>query len=194
MLLNLDLSKAFNKLSWQYIRKVLRAFGFREPWIRWIMSLISSTFFSILVNGYPSKNFMPTKGIRQGDILSPFLFVIMAQGLGHYLKAVAHPTSLKGISLHNEEPHTHKKFVDDNMLMGYPSIQEARSFNSIMDTFSLASCTTINIGKSHFFFFNTTALTQRKIACILGFFIASLPSKYLGARLTDSSIEHSSRK
>ena len=107
------------------------------------------------------------------------------------MKAAAHSTSLKGISLHNEEPHTHQQFLDDNMLMGYPLIQEDLSFNSIMDMFSLASGTTINVGKSRIFFFNTPALTQRNISHILGFYIASLPSKYLGAPLTDSSIKHS---
>eukprot|EP00253_Pinus_taeda_P018354 PITA_18354 len=71
MLLKLDLSKAFNKLSWSYIHHMLKAFGFCSTWVRWIMSLITSSHFSLLVNGFPSRPFKPSRGIRQGDPLSP---------------------------------------------------------------------------------------------------------------------------
>lgn len=67
MLLKLDLAKAFDSLSWMYIERVLMDFGFAAPWARWIMSLISSSFFSVLINGIPSSTFHPTWGIRQGD-------------------------------------------------------------------------------------------------------------------------------
>jgi hypothetical protein len=87
MLLKLDLSKAFDKLSWQYMKALLSAFGFNKDWVTCIMNLISSTFFSILVNGVPSQPLSPSRGIRQGNPLSPFLFFIMAKGLGRYIKA-----------------------------------------------------------------------------------------------------------
>jgi len=64
MILKLDLSKAFDKLSWSYIQKMLNAFGFSHMWVRWIMSLLSSSSFSILVNGFPSQPFRPSRGIR----------------------------------------------------------------------------------------------------------------------------------
>jgi hypothetical protein len=85
MLLKLDLSKAFDRASWQYIKAILDAFGFDQGWVSWIMNLLTSTFFSILINGVPSKPFSPSRGIRQGDPLSPFLFILLAEGLGRYL-------------------------------------------------------------------------------------------------------------
>jgi hypothetical protein len=104
MLLKLDLSKDFDKLSWQYMKALLLAFGFNKDWISWIMNLISSTFFSILINGVPSQPFSPSRGIRQGDPLSPFLFVIMAKGLGCYIKASIQNGSLQGLPLHGLQP------------------------------------------------------------------------------------------
>lgn len=80
------------------------------------------------------------------------------------------------------------------MLYGYPSVQEARILKSILTTFSDASRALINRVKSQIFFFNTPAATQRSIERILGFSTASLPSKYLGAPLMDSTLKHSSWK
>eukprot|EP00253_Pinus_taeda_P028396 PITA_28396 len=192
MILKIDLSKAFDKLSWTYIQKMLCSFGFSPMWVRWIQSLISSTFFSILVNGIPSQPFSPSRGIRQGDPLSPFLFVLMAEGLGRHIKHALLSQHLKGISIHNSPATTHQQFIDDNMLFGYPYVQEATTFKALLKDFSDASGTSINKAKSQIFFFHTPPITQHAIARILGVSIASLPSNYLGAPLIDSTIKHAS--
>lgn len=114
-----------SKKSGMLLKLVLTAFGFAPPWVRWVMSLISSSFFSILINGIPSSPFYPSCGIRQGDPLSPFPFVIMLEGLGCSIKQAQHSQLLRGLSLHNSPIFTHQQFVDGNMLFGHPSVQEA---------------------------------------------------------------------
>jgi hypothetical protein len=104
MLLKLDLSKAFDKISWAYMRDMLLAFGFEDRWVSWILNLTSTAFFSILVNGVPSNPFSPSRGIRQGDPLSPFLFLIMAEGLSRSIHAAVGNGSLEGLSLHGISP------------------------------------------------------------------------------------------
>ena len=99
MIMQLDLAKAYDKLNWYYIRKVLIAFGFDQNWVRWVMALVTSSRFSILVNGCPSETFIPLRGLRQGDPLSPFLFILMMEGLGQSIKHVKEVSKIKGLQL-----------------------------------------------------------------------------------------------
>eukprot|EP00253_Pinus_taeda_P006734 PITA_06734 len=189
MLLKLDLSKAFDKLSWSYIQQMLISFGFCSTWVRWIMSLITSSHFSLLFNGFPSRPFKPSRGIRQGDPLSPFLFVIMAEGLGRHIKQALQSNQLRGISIHNSLASSHQQFVDDTILYGYPLAQEASRLKSLLNDFSDASGTQVNSSKSQIFFLHTPPSVKSAVSCILGFQSASLPSTYLGAPLTASTIK-----
>eukprot|EP00253_Pinus_taeda_P004451 PITA_04451 len=151
-------------------------------------------FFSVLINGIPSATYRPSRGIRQGDPLSPFLFVIMAEGLGRSITSARLDQQLRGLSFNNSPAYSHQQFVDDNMLFGHPSVQEACLLKSILSIFSDASGALINRVKSQIFFFNTPVTTQKAIGRILGFTIASLPSKYLGAPLMASALKHFSWK
>jgi exonuclease III len=188
MLIKLDLSKAFDRLSWQYMRAVLDSFGFSKEWVDWILALTSSPFFSILVNGSPSRPFPSSRGIRQGDPLSPFLFVIMAEGLGRYLKAAVSDGSLSGIPLHNLHPApSHSQFVDDTLLMITPTVRDATKLNSILSDFSAASGMLLNLDKSKLFFFNTPVPVQVHLSTFLGIARSSLPSTYLGIPLSEES-------
>ena len=154
------------------------------------MSLLC--FFSILVNEIPSHPFHPSRGICQGDPLSPFPFVLMAEGLGCLIKNALHTQQLRGISVHNSIAISHQQFVDDNRLFGHPFVQEAQTFKSLLDDFSEASGASINISKSQIFFLHTPSMTQTSIACILNLSVASLPSKYLGGPLTYYTLKHAS--
>lgn len=192
MLLKLVLSKAFDKLSWNYIKQILLPFGFNSPSTQWVMSLSLSPSFSILVNGFPAHPFQSSRGIRQGDPLSPFLFILIPEGLSRLIHHVSSSDSIKGISLHDNSLITHQQFIDDNFIFGHLSIQEAQAFKSLLNTFSGASGTTINSDKSQIFFFNSPSISQHNITIILGFSIDVLPSKYLGDPLVDSVIKHAS--
>lgn len=152
------------------MHEVLAAFVFHQDCIKWIMALVSGAFFSILVNGSPSKPFSPSRGIRQGDPLSPFLFFIMAEGLSRTLQVVNINNSLICLKLCNPAPaSTHHQFFDDTLLMGIPTVDEVVAFKCILNCLFEASGTSINLEKSKIFFLNTPLAIQRNVTRILGF-------------------------
>ena len=85
MMIKLDIAKVYDKLNWEFMEKMLGAYGFSPDWVEWIMGLVSSPFFNILLNGSPTSTFQPSHDICQGDPLSPFLFILMVEGLSHFI-------------------------------------------------------------------------------------------------------------
>lgn len=186
MMMQLDLSKAYDKVNWNYLEAILKDFGFDIQWIKWILALIKSTKFSILVNGSPANPFSPSQGIRQGDPLSPFLFVILMEGLSRLICRAKEEGKIKGLQpLPSIPTTTRQQFVDDTMLHGSPTTKEALGFKKILKLFSEASSMEINLSKSTIFFFNTHLVVQKNLSRILGFRRGNLPLKYLGAPLID---------
>eukprot|EP00253_Pinus_taeda_P032141 PITA_32141 len=114
VIMQLDIAKAYDKVNWSYIKKVLSAFGFDHNWVRWVMELVTSSSFSILVNGSPLEIFNPTRGLRQGDPLSPFLFILMLEGLGRSIKQAKAMGKIRGLQVsENGSALTHQQFVGD---------------------------------------------------------------------------------
>lgn len=184
MLLNMDLSKAYGRLSWAYLLVVLKAFGFAKDWISWIVSMISTPLFSIPLNGSPTDTFHSSRGLKQGDPISPFLFILFAQGLSRLITKPKSNNKLKEILLLGMDISMNdQQFVNDNLLYGEPTVWEALAIDKILAKFQAASGMILYKEKSNIYFFHTPRHMQIFLAHILGFSIDSLPSKYLGVPL-----------
>ena len=169
------------------MRRILTSFRFQDDWVELIMNLVSLALFSILVNGASGGLIKPSRGIRQGDPLSPFLFILMAKGFGRSISAMQDNNDIIELRVHwREDTQTHQQFVDDTMLMGYPSIQEARKIKDYLSNFGKASGLETKSKNSQVFFFHTPRISRRNICCRLGFHDISLPSKYMGIPLGNS--------
>ncbi|XP_071738760.1 uncharacterized protein [Rutidosis leptorrhynchoides] len=99
LLFKVDFENAFDCLNWEFLKEVMKCMGFGEKWRKWIYACLSSASISILVNGSPTNEFSLSRGVRQGDPLSPFLFIIAAEGLNILTKAAIERGLFKGVEV-----------------------------------------------------------------------------------------------
>jgi hypothetical protein len=142
--LKIDLSKAYDRVSWLYIRLLLTHLGFEVPFITWIMSCLTSTSFAVLINGSASPFFTPERGLRQGCSLSPLLFLLVVEGLSRALTQGKTTGELSGIKVSQKLSLTHLLFVDDVLLFSGGSRKEAENLRDINSLFSKATGMQIN--------------------------------------------------
>jgi len=122
----------------------------------------------------------PTRGLRQGDPMSLFLFILVVEGLGRYVKEKVKGDQFIGRKMWgNDFPLTHQHFVAGIMVLWQETLKEARGLNKILNNFTNTSRVEINKDKSDIFLFNTKAPSQAFLAIIMGFRIGNISSKYL---------------
>ena len=99
MTLKLDMSKAYDQVEWAYLDKIMEKLGFVELWRRLIMRCVITISYAFNINGRPRGHIIPTRGIRQGDPLSPYLFLLCAEGLSALIKSSVESGSLEGLAV-----------------------------------------------------------------------------------------------
>lgn len=97
MAMKLDMSKAYNRVEWIFLAKLILKMGFYVKWVGMVMATVRTVSYSILVNGEPRGNFQPTIGIRQGDPLSPYLFLLCFEGLNGLIQKIVAINDLRGL-------------------------------------------------------------------------------------------------
>lgn len=176
-----DFYKAFDSINWEYMDSVMSQMGFGNKWRSWIRGCLLSARASVLVNGSPTAEFRITKGVRQGDPLSPLLFIIAMEGLNVALKPAVEKGIFQGIQIHRNGPVlSHLFYADDALFMGEWSKVNLKNLARILKCFHVSSGLRVNFNKSKVFGTGASATETSQWASILGYEAGTMPFKYLG--------------
>ncbi|XP_024196088.1 uncharacterized protein LOC112199282 [Rosa chinensis] len=182
MSLKLDMSKAYDRMEWVFLETVLIRLGFDESWIHVIMQCVKTVRYSFLINGQPRGYLTPTRGLRQGDPLSPYLFLLGTEVFSALLEHKVSQGQLQGVQICAEAPTIHHLlFTDDSLLFGKASLEESSQIQDVLVDYELASGQKVNFSKSNIVFSKKVCSSlQQQIADSLGVAIVDKHEKYLG--------------
>ena len=140
MAIKLDMSKAYDRVEWPFLECVMKKLGFNEKWMTLMMLCVSTVSYSILINGAPHGYIRPPRGIRQGDPLSPFLFLLCMEVLHGLLTKSAARGDIHGFSLSRKSPPlTHLLFADNSLLFCRSNSEECQKILEILQVYVSSS-------------------------------------------------------
>lgn len=180
--LKLDLSKAYDRVDWAFLDGVLQRMGFGESWRKWTMSCVTAVRYSIRLNGNMLDPFTPTRGLRQGDPLSPYLFLFITDGLSHILEKKSLEGSIQPIKVCRGAPGiSHLLFADDSLLFFQAEVDQARSVKEALSLYEKSTGQLINPAKCSLLFSEFCSQErQEEIKAVLQIQRAGFEDKYLG--------------
>ncbi|XP_028091071.1 uncharacterized protein LOC114291223 [Camellia sinensis] len=163
---------------------MVRNFGFGVKWIRWMKACISTTMVSVLVNGAPIEEFQPQKGLRQGDPLSLFLFIIAAEGLNLLLARAKVLGLCRGSTVgSNDVSVSHLQFANDTIIFREGDIEDISNIKRALRCFEVMSGLRINYHKSIVCGVGFQEDQSKEFARVLNCLTKKLPFSFLGLPL-----------
>lgn len=185
-----DLQKAFDTVSWQFILEGLKAIGMPRCMIKWIEACITTPFFSVSVNGELNGFFSSSRGIRQGDPISPYLFVLAMEGLNGALKLAQNKEGFRYHWRCKKNTITNICFADDLLLFCHADERSCHILKSSLVSFSELSGLNINHAKSALFLSGVTPQVRQALSNIMGIQLQSPPIRYLGLPLITTRLTY----
>ncbi|GJZ15227.1 RNA-directed DNA polymerase, eukaryota [Tanacetum coccineum] len=180
MVFKVDFAKAYDSIRWDYLEDVLHSFGFGVKWRSWIKGCLSSSMASILVNGSPTSEFQFHRGLKQGDPLAPYLFILIMESLHLSFSRVIDAGIFTGVRIDASTMISHLFYADDAVFIGEWSQTNIRGIMHTLHCFSLLSGLSINIRKSNLLGVGVPSSQVLEAANSLGCSVMKMPFKYLG--------------
>ncbi|XP_060965278.1 uncharacterized protein LOC133034246 [Cannabis sativa] len=180
--IKLDMEKAFDRVEWSFLNRLLNHVGLPSSFSSLIMRCLSTVQFRLSINGSLTDTFHSTRGLRQGDPLSPYLFLLIAEGLSAAIRLQEAQAHFSGIQIcRGALPLSHLLFADDSMVFSPVHSQASDSLNDILDLYNKATGQLVNRDKSSILFSpNTSADAQLCFRQSLQLLGEGFISKYLG--------------
>jgi hypothetical protein len=179
----LDFAKAFDTIEHSAILHMLVVLGFPSKWIQWVEAILSSGSASVLLNGVPGKNFTCKRGVRQGDPLSPLLFVLAAEILQYVINGLKDKGILRLPIPQPSADFPVVQYADDTLLVMQADAKQLFCLKAILNTFASSTGLKVNFSKSMIVPINVSTEKTKILAGTLGCQIGSLPFTYLGLPL-----------
>ena len=176
------MEKAFDRLELSFIRMVLIRFGFSENIIKLILSCVSTTSTSLLFNGSKLQPFCPSRGIRQGDPISPYLFLLCMEFLGAQITKMCEDNKWDMVRASRGGPSfSHVFFANDIMLFAKANSKNCNAIMEVLNNFCNLAGQKVNYCKSRIFFSpNVTDQRKRTMCKRLGILATNNLGRYLG--------------
>ena len=150
-LIKLDFQKEYDSVNWNFLKQVMEKLEFGRVWIKWIMDYVTTASMSILLNGSPLKPFKMEKGLRQGDPLSPYLFLLVSEALVYLLKKAEERNLIEAVRIGKEKVNLkHLQFADDILIFALRNDMCITNYFRILDVFAMMSGLSLNYSKSCF--------------------------------------------
>jgi hypothetical protein len=179
--LKIDITKAFDTLNWSFLLKVLKNFGFNDTFINWIHVILQSAFLFMSINGKSHGYFNCSRGVRQGDPLSPLLFCLAEDVLSRSISKLVSDGKLYLIKgTRNFMVPSHSFYADDLMILCKGTLSGLKALKELFIAYALESRQVINTSKSTIYSGSISHGRLNLIVQLLNFNIGSLPFNYLG--------------
>ncbi|GKB45218.1 RNA-directed DNA polymerase, eukaryota, reverse transcriptase zinc-binding domain protein [Tanacetum coccineum] len=180
LIFKVDFEKAYDSVSWLYLDHVLLNLGFGVKWRMWIKSCLESARTSVLVNGSPTSEFPIKRGLRQGDLLSQFLFIILMEGLHLALQEAVQAGFIRGSWIGSSEVRvSHLFYADDVVITTDWSMFDMEKIIRVLQLFFLASGLKINIHKSNVYGVGVSSDEINDMSHVIGCEACFFPFVYL---------------
>ncbi|KAL0293843.1 UNVERIFIED_CONTAM: hypothetical protein Sradi_6917400 [Sesamum radiatum] len=187
--IKVDIQKAYDSVNWDFLLESLRIFQFPSRFIDWIEQCVSTVAYSVLLNGSLHGFFSGSKGLRQGDPLSPYLFVIVME-IWHVMLRLR-TQSDESFQYHwkcNDLGILNLCFADDVLIFCAGTINSVSTIKATLLEFAELSGLRVNPGKSTIILSKSVHRDRQAIIDLIGFQEGSLPIKYLGVPLSSSRL------
>ncbi|VVA31667.1 PREDICTED: reverse mRNAase [Prunus dulcis] len=180
--IKVDMNKAYDRIEWDFMEVLMRRMGFNSRWINLVLGCVRSVSFSIILNGKPGDFFCPFRGLRQGDPLSLYLFLLVSEALSLNLSKLTRDGNIQGIKLARRSPTlSHLFFADDSLFFLKADVLNCQRFMQVLDKYCLASGQCVNFEKSNMVFSPNTPSSLRVQLCeMFGFNGVDNAGTYLG--------------
>ena len=180
IIFKLDFAKAFDTVEHVTIMEMMRHLGFPTRWLKWMEMIFSSGFSSILLNGVPGKQFKCKRGVRQGDPLSPLLFVLAAELLQYIINDACSNGHLKIPVPQSTNDFPIVQYADDTLLLMQADPSQLIHLKNLLNLFAESTGLVVNFNKSFMIPINVSHSKMLDLANVFGCQVGSLPFTYLG--------------